>query len=89
MTHDVRRSEFSSLVDPEAPVCSIGSGFEFTEGPIWHPIEHYLLFSDIPGNVRRSWDETGGVHEVARPSNKCNGMTYDAQLNLIICELST
>ena len=89
MTHDVRRSEFTSLVDAEAPVRSIGSGFEFTEGPLWHPVEHYLLFSDMPGDVRRRWDETGGVREVARPSNKCNGMTYDAELSLIICEHST
>ena len=89
MTHDVRRSEFTSLVDADAPVRSIGSGFEFTEGPIWHPVEHHLLFSDMPGDVRRRWDESGGVREVARPANKCNGMTYDAELNLIICEHST
>ena len=89
MTHDVRRNEFTSLVDPDAPVRQIGSGFEFTEGPIWHPTEHYLLFSDMPGDVRRRWDEAGGVREVMRPANKCNGMTYDADLNLIICEHAT
>ena len=89
MTHDVRRNEFTSLVDPDAPVRQIGSGFEFTEGPIWHPTEHYLLFSDMPGDVRRRWDEAGGVREVMRPSNKCNGMTYDADLNLVICEHAT
>ena len=89
MTHDVRRSEFASLVDPDAPVRQIGSGFIFTEGPIWHPVEHYLLFSDMPGDVRRRWDEAGGVREVMRPANKCNGMTYDAALNLVICEHAT
>ena len=89
MTHDVRRSEFTSLVAPDAPVRRIGTGFEFTEGPIWHPTEHYLLFSDMPGDVRRRWDEAGGVREVMRPANKCNGMTYDADLNLVICEHAT
>ena len=89
MTHDVRRSEFTSLVAPNAPVRRIGTGFEFTEGPIWHPTEHYLLFSDMPGDVRRRWDEAGGVREVMRPANKCNGMTYDADLNLVICEHAT
>ena len=89
MTHDVRRNELTSLVDPDAPVRQIGSGFEFTEGPIWHPTEHYLLFSDMPGDVRRRWDEAGGVREVMRPANKCNGMTYDADLNLVICEHAT
>ena len=89
MPHHVRRSEFTSLVDPDAPVRQIGTGFTFTEGPIWHPTEHYLLFSDMPGDVRRRWDEMGGVREVMRPSNKCNGMTYDAELNLVICEHAT
>ena len=89
MSHQVRRSEFTSLVDPDAPVRRIGSGFTFTEGPIWHPTGHYLLFSDMPGDVCRRWDEAGGVQEVMRPSNKCNGMTYDADLNLVICEHAT
>ena len=89
MIHDVRRSKFTSLVDPDAPVRQIGTGFTFTEGPLWHPTGHYLLFSDMPGDVRRRWDEAGGVREVARPSNKCNGMTYDADLNLVICEHAT
>ena len=89
MIHDVRRNEFTSLVDPDAPVRRIGTGFTFTEGPLWHPTEHYLLFSDMPGDVRRRWDEAGGVREVMRPSNKCNGMTWDADLNLVICEHTT
>ena len=89
MNHHVRRSELTSLVAPDAPVRQIGSGFTFTEGPIWHPTEHYLLFSDMPADVRRRWDEAGGVREVMHPSNKCNGMTYDAELNLVICEHAT
>ena len=89
MTHTAVRKEFESLVDPYAPVAQIGSGFTFTEGPIWHPIDHYLLFSDMPADVRRRWDARGGVREVMRPANKCNGMTYDADLNLIVCEHAT
>ena len=89
MIHHMHRSEFTSLVDADAPVRQIGSGFTFTEGPIWHPTEHYLLFSDMPADVRRRWDEAGGVREVMHPSNKCNGMTYDAELNLVICEHAT
>jgi hypothetical protein len=61
---------------------------QFTEGPIWHPVDHYLLFSDMPGDVRRRWDRQG-VREVMRPSNKGNGMTYDADLNLLVCEHAT
>lgn len=67
----------------------LATGFLFTEGPIWNKSGNFLLFSDMPGDVRRRWSEKEGVEEVMRPSNKCNGMTYDADGNLIICEHST
>ncbi|MEJ2433157.1 MAG: isochorismatase family protein [Pseudolabrys sp.] len=89
MSHTVLRQEFAELIDPEAPVGQLGTGFTFTEGPIWHPRDQFLLFSDMPADVRRRWDERGGVREVMRPSNKCNGMTYDAHLGLIVCEHAT
>ena len=89
MSHTELRREFADLIDPGAPVDQVATGFTFTEGPIWHPREQYLLFSDMPGDVRRRWDERGGVREVMRPSNKCNGMTYDANLGLIVCEHTT
>ena len=74
------------LIDPEEGVKQLASGFTFTEGPIWHPKDHSLLFSDMPGDVRRRYTPGSGVEEVMRPSNKCNGMTYDSELNLIVCE---
>jgi len=89
MTHVTLRSEFENLIDPYASVGQIGTGFDFTEGPIWHPVDQYLLFSDMPADVRRRWDPRRGVVEVKRPANKCNGMTYDAELNLIVCEHAT
>jgi gluconolactonase len=42
----------------------------------------------MPGDVRRRYDRSG-VREVARPSNKGNGLTYDADLNLLVCEHAT
>src|SRR5450432_324813 len=89
MTHAVIKPEFQALIDPDAPVGQLGTGFTFTEGPIWHPVEHFLLFSDMPADVRRRWDAKRGVAEVRSPANKCNGMTYDADLNLIVCEHAT
>ena len=86
MAVDVRSEKLTELVDPGVEVEQLGTGFTFTEGPIWHPTEHFLLFSDMPGDVRRKWTPDGGVEEVMRPSFKCNGMTYDADLNLLVCE---
>ena len=86
MAHEALANAFNDLIDVQAPVNQLGTGFVFTEGPIWHPVEQHLLFSDMPGDVRRRWDPAGGVVEVMRPSNMANGMTYDAALNLIVCE---
>ncbi|MEM7240432.1 MAG: SMP-30/gluconolactonase/LRE family protein, partial [Pseudomonadota bacterium] len=89
MPHRTLDSRFSNLVHANAPVREIGSGFIFTEGPLWHPVEQTLIFSDMPGDVRRRWSPESGITEVMRPSNKGNGMTYDADLNLLVCEHST
>jgi len=88
MVHEALDPAFERLIDPQAAVTRAGTGFIFTEGPVWHPLDHYLLFSDMPGDVRRRLDRSG-VREVARPSNKGNGMTYDAALNLVVCEHAT
>jgi gluconolactonase len=79
---------FLSLVDEGASIRQIGTGFSFTEGPIWHPKDRFLLFSDMPGDTRRRYDGKA-VTVQASPSNKGNGMAYDADLNLLVCEHST
>lgn len=77
------------LVDLEAEVEQVATGFIFTEGPIWDANKKVLFFSDMPGDVRRSWSPTDGVVEVMRPANKCNGMVFDTGGNLLVCEHST
>ena len=88
MAHEALSPAFRNLIDEHAPVRQLGSGFTFVEGPIWHPVEHYLLFSDMPADTRRRWDQAG-TREVTTASNKGNGMTYDAELNLLVCEHAT
>jgi gluconolactonase len=73
------------LVDEDSELERLGTGFTFTEGPLWNP-DGFLLFSDMPGDVRRRWDPERGVTEVANPSNKGNGMTFDLDGRLIVCE---
>ena len=81
--------QLHELVDANAEAEQIGTGFTFTEGPIWNPSGRFLLFSDMPGDTRRRWDEQGDISEVAKPSNKGNGMTLDADGRLLVCEHST
>ncbi len=89
MVVDAKSEKLYALVERDAQVERLGAGFIFTEGPLWNKKGGFLLFSDIPGDVRRRWDEQSGVWEVMRPDNKGNGMTYDAQGRLIVCENST
>jgi gluconolactonase len=86
---DVRSEKLGSLIDENVEVRQLGTGFTFTEGPIWNPQGGFLLFSDMPADTRRRWTEQDGVSVVASPSNKGNGMTLDAQGRLIVCEHST
>jgi gluconolactonase len=85
MPVQVKSPAFLELVDEDAELERLGTGFTFTEGPLWNP-DGFLLFSDMPGDVRRRWDPENGVTEVARPSNKGNGMTFDLDGKLIVCE---
>jgi gluconolactonase len=89
MAVDVKSEKLFELVDREAQVERLATGFTFTEGPIWNKEGRFLLFSDMPGDVRRRWDEENGVQEVMRPSNKGNGMTFDLDGRLLVCEHST
>jgi gluconolactonase len=89
MAVDVKSEKLHQLVDQDAEVEKLATGFTFTEGPIWNKDGRFLLFSDMPGDVRRRWSEDDGVTEVMRPSNKGNGMTYDADGRLLVCEHST
>jgi gluconolactonase len=82
----VKSDKLAELVDPAAEVERVATGFTFTEGPIWNAEGEFLLFSDMPGDVRRRWSEAGGVEEVLRPAWKCNGMVYDSSGNLLVCE---
>jgi len=77
------------LLEEGSGVEQVATGFTFTEGPVWHPTGGYLLFSDIPGDKRHRWDPQHGIRVERDPSNKCNGMTYDSDLNLLVCEHST
>ena len=74
----------SDLIPQQEPE-RIATGFEFTEGPVWHP-EGYLLFSDIPADTIYRWSPSKGVEPYIRPSRSSNGLTFDRQGRLVACE---
>ena len=89
MTSISNTHKFDELVPPGAQVERLGTGFTFTEGPVWNHAGKFLLFSDMPGDVRRRWDAKHGVTEAKRPSNKANGLTYEKSGGMLVCEHAT
>ena len=64
------------LVDQDEELERVGTGFTFTEGPIWHPTENHLTFSDIPANKLYRWHQESGISVYREPSNMANGWTH-------------
>jgi gluconolactonase len=72
---------------PLASVERLWTGSRWGEGPVWFGDGRYLLWSDVPGDCIRRWDEeTGTVSYFRKPSNHANGNTRDRQGRLITCE---
>src|SRR5260370_40035379 len=67
----------------------LGAGVAFTEGPAWNSPGNYLMFSDIPGDRRWRWSEQGGMELDAWPTYKGNGMAYEPDGSLLVCEQVT
>jgi len=79
-------SELELLIDPDARLTCLASGFQFTEGLVWDPADNAIYFSDIPSDARWRWSESRGAERVAHPAFKGNGLVCDRKGNLIVCE---
>jgi gluconolactonase len=86
---EVRDARLTQLVAAEAELETVASGFEFLEGPIWHPAGQFLIFSDIVGNGMYRWSKVDGVGVFRKPSQMANGNTYDRQWRILTCEHAT
>jgi len=81
--------DLAGLVHPEAELELLGSGFGFTEGPVWSTRDRCLLFSDIPGDTRYRWSTEGGCAVDLEGTNKANGLAFDVEGRLLSCEHAT
>lgn len=86
---EVRDSRLLDIVNDGTELEVLGDGFGFTEGPIWHPHQKHLTFSDIPSNRMHRWSEATGVTVYREPSNLANGNTFDKQGRILSCEHGT
>jgi gluconolactonase len=86
MSVEIRDPRFAAVVGEVVQFEQLGTGFMFTEGPLWHPAESYLLFSDMPGDHLRRWSSSGGVQTFRKPCNMSNGLAWDGEGRLLACE---
>jgi gluconolactonase len=89
MQIDVRDPRFYTIIDVTSGLEKIATGFDFLEGPIWHPTDKSVIFSDILGNSIYSWTARNGVQKRNRHSYMANGNAYDHKGRLITCEHAT
>lgn len=84
-----------ALVQPDAKIERVATGFKWTEGPVWIHAG-YLLFADIPSNSIRKWTPGDGTSIWMQPSGYkasapyggpepgSNGMTLDSRGRLTV-----
>jgi gluconolactonase len=88
---------FDALLAADATVEHLGSGFNWSEGPLWDPAQGALLFSDVPENRVYRWKDGAGITVFLEPSGftgsvyngrerGSNGLTLDAQGRLVLCQ---
>ncbi len=95
----VRHDEaLDKLLDKDAKIEVLTSGFVWSEGPVWDKKNKRLLWSDVPANTIYEWSEDKEGHRVfmtpsgytgvtaGYPEPGSNGLSFDAKGRLLTCE---
>lgn len=77
------------LINRDAELVKLETGFDFTEGPVWNKKDRFLYFSDIPANTLYRYHEEKGLEVYRKPSCYSNGLVFDSQNRLVACEHQT
>lgn len=65
---EILEESVTSILDPNANIKVLASGFTWTEGPLWIEDGNYLLFSDIPNNKVYKLDAKNDTTTYLSPS---------------------
>ena len=90
-------ARLDALLDKDAEMEVLSSGFAWAEGPVWVKDGGYLLFSDIPPNKVMQWHPERGLSTYLYPSGYTgatpyggepgsNGLLLDSHGRLVSCE---
>ncbi len=75
--------QFWSLIDRDAKLSTVGSGFGFTEGPVWDPAGFVYVSDEEINKIFRLYPD-GRTEELVSLGDP-DGNTYDRQQRLIDC----
>jgi gluconolactonase len=89
--------ELDGIVNPNARIQVLGTGYAWSEGPVWVKSGGFLLFSDVPANTVYQYREGQDVRPFLKPSgytgtksrggeSGSNGLTLDRQGRLLLCQ---
>jgi len=89
---------FDQLVPKDTKLEVVAEDIIWAEGPVWDKQGNFLIFSDAPRNSAFKWSAKEGKQLFLKPSGYTgtaeftgrepgsNGLTFDAQHNLIMCQ---
>ncbi|WP_439482540.1 SMP-30/gluconolactonase/LRE family protein [Cyclobacterium plantarum] len=97
LTIDMADKALEEIIHSSAKATIIGSGFSWTEGPLWLEEEEMLLFSEIPANKIHYWKEGGESKVYLEPAGftgtvsrggelGSNGLLLDPAGKLVLCQ---
>lgn len=89
--------KMTSLIDAEAEIEVLATGFLWAEGPVWVPKLNGVVFTDVPNNKAYLWTEKEGLRLFLDPSGMtnhaphstnegANGLTLDSEGSLVLCQ---
>lgn len=84
--YEVYHPKALQILDINAPVEILATGFSWLEGPVWSDTHQFLLFSDIPNHQVLKYQVGQGVSEYLSDSGYANGLLIDHQEQLILMQ---
>lgn len=64
----------------------LGTGYGFSEGPVWHGQQNRLYFTDFPNEAIHIWEPDRGASLYRGEAHRAIGLCLDNQGNVLACE---
>ncbi|HEY2582603.1 MAG TPA: SMP-30/gluconolactonase/LRE family protein [Mucilaginibacter sp.] len=71
--------QLSQIIDTTTKIEVVGSGMDWSEGPVWVKKGDYLLCSDTRKNIMFKWKEDEGLSTFLKPSGYTGIMPYSKE----------